>query len=1167
MAISTALKTKMENGDPLVYDIDFYIQDDNDDYISFMNRNPVVTTIKIHAEGTRRHQVVATSSKVILDNADQYFDYMDDPSDGDTSGLFGDYADDFIGGFHDRLSRITVRMKIGSSIEEVSLGTYRISDVYTDWESGKATIELYSDIQAFKDISPSDMADGRQFYENRPVEYLVREMLKKRYPEGISGKFDITEPITIENNSGDLLLSHYGKPPELDSNGIWRNDITEAPTCLFYDSEDDVFLIGIGDSIWSYDPDTGIYTKAGGDTFTSDRSARFMMSFSSQYILILAWKNEASSMNRYSEVESAYYDRNTGNITLNSSGNFVDTFTGDFVLRDTYDSSAPLLYYGTNPCVCGLVENSQWENGLSQPIDPVIGVNMPIPLPQTIVSLCEALNRETYGEWQDWGFDNDCGLRGNIPGAGWTRYDPAATPQDENHASETGFLAFAGCADRLDEDAELPGLWVYMGTGRNFAAVSGADLNGWSDPYLFSVETDGATMGVDCVGTVDIVAYNAYTGTTVTVTSASFTGADAPIYSLVFIDDGTNDYLAWIAPNWGEQELDLETDSTNSLVMSHKIKYGQLSDNGGDPYLDVSTDISTHWTAGMNTFSGDDADFIPVCLVPYKVSGTQNMLVVLIDPAAINDAGGGGDSEPYKLYTINNFFGLSSQTELRDSLSGWGNITDDPDNSRLLMNDRDTGRVLVIDYSGGNPTASDVSWLDEGFEAVPGASFEMPGCGIEIRTNGSDTEYWGISAPALPPMAQEDGVQPEGKYYLWHYAATVPARVPMFDNSRPSNLWDALGLLAEVCDYKVGIDPVENKGFFEPIPDGTASADITLNLDSVTSRAHKVIKRKGHDRVINKVTFIPYESYAEPPTATVDTIGYIGNGGSAEHFNGETEVRSETTIQKRVVLHCREGGDIGSAVFVYAVYTFAIKTALSEDVSTLNEIEVDSITDIEAGMAAQVADYDGASDDMTVSSISDAGLITLSENLDSAYEKGTPCVFKDVTYGDWSDEYDTPDTFTPATSWTEIGDTGLFLKFTADDSDPHPFAVGDRITIENPGLQLRKDQSVIVTRYDATSRDKYGLKEYAIDNPFMSEPVGRQRADYIIANDNEPKYILKITWKGLLLHAKPMSILELTSQKLFPLATDNTVKFYIISVMHKLRSGETEMEIIGVDNY
>jgi hypothetical protein len=236
-------------------------------------------------------------------------------------------------------------------------------------------------------------------------------------------------------------------------------------------------------------------------------------------------------------------------------------------------------------------------------------------------------------------------------------------------------------------------------------------------------------------------------------------------------------------------------------------------------------------------------------------------------------------------------------------------------------------------------------------------------------------------------------------------------------------------------------------------------------------------------------------------------------------------------------------------------------------VSTLDEIEVDSITDLETGLAVQVADYDGASGGMTIDSISDAGLITLSENLDASYEQGTPCVFRDVEDGEWSDEYDTPDTYTPQTSWTEIGSTGVFLRFTPDDTDPHPFAIGDRIAIDNPGLQLRKDQSVLVTRYDATSKDKYGLKEYAIDNPYMSEAVGRQRADYIIANDADPKYVLKLTWKGLLLHARPMSILELTSQTLFPLATDNAVKFYINSVMHKLRQGETQLELIGVDSY
>jgi len=253
------------------------------------------------------------------------------------------------------------------------------------------------------------------------------------------------------------------------------------------------------------------------------------------------------------------------------------------------------------------------------------------------------------------------------------------------------------------------------------------------------------------------------------------------------------------------------------------------------------------------------------------------------------------------------------------------------------------------------------------------------------------------------------------------------------------------------------------------------------------------------------------------------------------------------------------------------VHDFQIITSLREDVnpSDMDQIRLANNKDVAVDLFCQVGAYEGASGIMHVDVVEADGDIDLSENLDRVYEAGTPVIFRSATQGKWSTEYDTPDTYATSTSFSEVGSTGLYLKFTAG-PEAYIFAVGDRITIHNPGLELRKSRTKKFMAEDSESIGAFGLREYNIDNPYMRPTLGNPSTQGIVDNESGPHRLFVIECP-LFLQARPLMLVTLKSRKLLPLASSNEEKCYIKQVTHKgLRKGgspRTTIIMRGVSAY
>lgn len=1134
MTLSTVIKNKMLEVTHLQYRLLVEIKNEDGNWIDFTDRDPKVPSIRMSTE-KRRNQIVSSVGSVTFTNDDNYFDWMDDPSNATTQSTFGTLATKFLKGFRAKQIRISLRMTLPSgTYEDARLGTYRVKTVSIDHATGRATFSLCQDIDFLKEAGTELLSDGLKHHENKPITYLVREVLKRFYTAGVtSADFEIPDRIYRTTADGNPAFSHWGKPPEKDSTGRWRSDIEYKPTALHWESTVSKFYAGIGDEVWSFDPATEIWVYCG--DFADDYfQIRGIYPISTTRLLVVGYKHEHSS--RSATLRTAQLLLSSDSMTTNDPGNDSLIFPGEFVLRDVYDSSGSgltNLYMGYNAnCPGG--------------VDQIFGVNMPCPFPHYPHSGCDTAGAKYMGWVSQTSGD---GLRRLIPSAQWTTFGAA----DDPHGLEIDTPCYLAYHNAANGSSTLrPEILVAWGMKPNLAWA--ADPVDFAAPYLFTLETDGNPMGVRCIGLSRIIAYSAYSGTHHVVSENDQSGSMAAMYDLRYFCDGSDDYLYWLDCQWIEEFVNVAYDPIGGCNSPQwHIKRAKLTDDGaGKPQL-LNTNRSTLWTAGDNLFAVADKDYAPISCIPYSDGvALEGFIIQMMDMQGL-----GGMC--FKLFYVDAAF--TSKTLLATSYYGWGAFTQDAANDKIYFLDRDTGRVCYVSIASAPTTYSP---LGDGEEPVPGAFFEMPQAeGFVIRTESSKVCLYGISYPYLGAWVNQSLVWNQGKYYFWKWHYQLTDRVEFFEEDR-QDAWEGIGLLAEVCDYQVGMDP-EGTGFFRAIPASSTAEEFTIDLDSPIGQYITCKKLDGLDELVNRSQFIPYDATPGEPEATLDLAGYM-KAGVQVHFNGQTYVKSETTDEKNVTLHCIRGGAIGTAKFKYLVHDFQIQTFTRELVSLASprQLRLDNNMGLEVGQLAQVGDWDvGAK----IASIDADGDVQLDTDMTTAFAVGTPVIFRSAEHGKWSTEYGTPDDYMALTTWDEIGDTGLFLKFElGDEAVDYNFAVGDRIHVYNPGMKLEKSRTKKTMSEDTDSIAAFNLCEENPDNPYMSLTLGREKSKAMVTGDAWPHHGWELA-TPMFLQAKPLTVVKLKSRKHLPTATSNEEKCYIKQVSHDHIGNKSTITLKACSSY
>lgn len=1129
MTLSTVLKNKMLEVTHLEYRLVVEIKNEDGDWIDFSGRDPRLGTIRLSTE-KRRNQIVSSIASVSFTNDDGYFDYMDSPSALQTLGIFLTLASKFSKGFYAKQVRISDRFRLpDGTYEDGRYGTYRIKTGTIDHATNRMTFQLQQDIDFLKQKGSITISDGKRHHENKPVSYLVREILKRFYSAGVrSADFEIPDRIYLTTADGEPAFSHWGKPPERQADGRWRNDIIGKPTALMWSTEASKFFVGIGDEVWSFDPATDLWALCG--SFGDDAiDVRGIYPIAAGYLFVIGWAYD--HLERFATLKTARIITGTGVLTVNSSFNDSIIFPGEFVLRDTevvetatYVSMGRLL----NAPVSWVGERH--------------GVNMPVPFGQYAHSGCHGSWHKAMGFIETAGSD---GLDAEIPSGNWTFFEESTDPHGIDIAGPC-YVAYANQA--TGSNTIRPKVLVSWGMKPNLCWA--ASLPGFTGSFLFTVETDGNPLGIRCTGWVRIVGYKAYDGTKFIVNEANQVGTAAPIYDLRLFQNGTYAWLYWIDVNWKEEMKDSPSLPARPIWYVHS---GYLSaGSGGNPKINEAAH-SVIWTSGDNLFAADDSEYAPITFMPYaNGAAIKGALAQMLDMANVG-------ADCFKLYALNSSF--TTATLLGSSRNGWAAFTEDAAGNKIYFVDRDTGRVCYVDIST-TPTAFDA--LGDNEEAVSQEFFELPQAeGLVVRTESSKKCLYGVSYPYLPRWVNEALVAPNGKYYLWKFHPDLTDRVELFIEDDQRDAWETLGLLAQAVDYRIGMDP-EGTGFLRRMPTTADPSEFTIDLDSAIGRWISIQKLDGLDEIVNRSILIPYEPTPGEPELTGDLIGYMKNG-TQEVFNGEMEIRSEITNEMNVTLHCIKAGPIGTAEFKYMIHDFQIQTVTREVVNlgAPRQLRLDNNQDLEVGMFVQVGDWD---EDAKIASIEADGDVILDTNMTTAWPVGTAVIARSAEHGQWSTSYDTPDTYIAAETFAEIGETGLFLKFTPDEEDPHNFAVGDRLRAYNPGMTLERSRTKKYTVEDSDSIATYGPIEDNPDNLYISFVLGRALVNRMVSDGKGPHHGWKVV-TPLFLQCKPHTVITLKSLDHLPVALSNSEKCYIRQVEHDRDNGKSTIILKAVSSY
>jgi len=246
--------------DPVIStEIKLYIKDNNDEWVDFTDKIGQVGRDYLKTYGTFKHStekrggtplVESSVGKVSMDNTDLFFE-------GRGTGLITEegnaavfHEDD--GGIEANWREREVKFQthitlMDDSVVVRDLGVYIIKNIESSFDKANTvSIDFESKMNLLKRTDASIVKDGSQWYRNRSIDFLVKELLKTQFADSnneLPNTFYINDKISlpVPAEVGGRAYSHFGRPPK-DSAGrsldvdyiramdIWVNSGTVTST-------------------------------------------------------------------------------------------------------------------------------------------------------------------------------------------------------------------------------------------------------------------------------------------------------------------------------------------------------------------------------------------------------------------------------------------------------------------------------------------------------------------------------------------------------------------------------------------------------------------------------------------------------------------------------------------------------------------------------------------------------------------------------------------------------------------------------------------------------------------------------------------------------------------------------------------------------------------------
>ena len=218
----------------------------------------------------------SSTNNVIMDNHDGFWDNPDDWASLKTIGNDTAIWNTSDNGGEISLQKTKCRIVIETlqkdgTVREDTIGVFYIQDFSTDTTSGTAKLKTVGLSHYLRKMDASKIKSGQGWYENKPIVFLMKELLKLEFADDnddLPVGFTFPDIVSIPTFDGNRTFSGFGRPPEWDGTD-WREDGLICRASVWkYDSgatsnvEDGLYL-GCDNELWLYSLDTDDYFKIG----------------------------------------------------------------------------------------------------------------------------------------------------------------------------------------------------------------------------------------------------------------------------------------------------------------------------------------------------------------------------------------------------------------------------------------------------------------------------------------------------------------------------------------------------------------------------------------------------------------------------------------------------------------------------------------------------------------------------------------------------------------------------------------------------------------------------------------------------------------------------------------------------------------------------------------
>jgi len=1231
---SDEIIAKLKSLGILSYEIKSYIQDSNGVYVDFSDRTEVngtnrlvsVGSITQSSEGkTGTGSFYTTISNIVMDNHDNFWDA---PITGLKTVTGATASFDVTKGGHMSVfqrNKIKISMRLqmnNGNFVETPLGVFLIEEIV--FSGNTVSVKTVGLAKPLMEQNAEAVKDGISWYTNKPIKFLVEELLKAEYGQ-LKGSaadnryksptsFIIPDEIPISTANNDRTASSFGRPPEWDGD-VWHNKgLTTRALLWSYStlgsdqsgSDKDTLYMGCDDELWRYSPTSDTYTAI--DT----------SSLGTTYLIRKLWYNS----NDYYIYGFATENPQDGVRTVGGKIFRITSASGTIVVRKT-DADA----YGTDKIFLGdftirAGDNFSQGGGVYHaiigsghtPCTDDSGISLTIPFSQYVES-----------------------LTGNVS-AFWNI-------ESGEYTDVSGVGAYALKEGRWD---------TCSGSVANTDNVD-AKFSLGQDPFLLFSENAG-TSGKIVWWEYSTLEYrlNVYDINSDAVTENVLAIGGPEDCPLCGVADPTSDdiYYAMYFPEEGSQ-----------LYLREKIIYYKYE-------IDADSNAITKADNSDPTYTNTYGLPINMVWVTDPPSANYNIYVTTIEEGYY-DGASSPDPNKYGVKRLN----VSTGTMLHIANRPW-----QPKGMVLGTSEDSGGTSGDIYFMNCGPGSlaklkvddGEIVPLDFGWPIVDGETNIASNIVIDSDTNsGADSNIlYGVSAPYYPAETQDPADPPVGKYYLWKFDTEYSGRIELADFEGMS-IWDCLSNLAQLANYVIGFTN-EGDFFFVPRASSTDTADYTLSNDPSNNTIMSIQKDLGYKEIYNYCSITPTKSVVQEPKSEF----IIKTRADKVQLDSRYGIDQRDTLKKNIRLYCTRDGDIEDSdpLFKWLFYTNPIETIITQAyTSTDTTIYLASVfggdsepTGIHANdyvlvvnpsnnqeVISRITAVDTSNNSITIGSNDASSMPTLVAETTCTILKKHKITSSATTaatgYTKWSDEgvtyvtggYDdnyqqlasvddlsvqsivrfgnigtyariasinttsniihlksieqytnTPNLtidvstndivygwYSPLassgsdTDYQEIGGTNVWAKWETKSSGNDSFKQGDSFFIECPGKKLQKEEESRQVFVNSNSVSKYGRREYpSIDNKFIDRKVARDFSKKVINEWAEPKFLVTV---GTILlpyinfvnvDSNQMRV-DVQDSRLFKIRKNHTEQCLVRKITHNPMTFTSTFELKGRLNY